>query len=259
VFQRLLSGLTGGGIGVETLLDRPDTTPGGTVTGVVHLTPGDSPADLERVVVSLVTRVEVESGDSEWSSDVEFGHVQVAGAGQLAPGNRPQLRFTLPVPLTTPVTAIGGQRLRRPTVGVRTDVSIARAMDKGDLDPLVVHALPAQEQVLAGLSRLGFAFKGADVERGRVPGSALPFYQEFEFYPSREYARAINELEVTLIPKTHGLQVLLEADRRGGFFTEGYDSYAGFEVNYAQAESTDWDRALAEQISSLGRRRGLFG
>jgi len=257
VFKRLLGGLTGGP-SVDTVLDTSATTPGGTVQGTVHLRGGESEAQLEHVAVSLVTRVEVESGDHEWSQDVEFGHQQIAGAGVLAPGQQAQLRFALPVPWETPLTAVFGRPLPRPTVGLRTDVSVARALDKGDLDPVVVHALPSQERVLQALLRLGFTFKGADVERGRTPGSRLPFYQELEFYPGGRFARGIGELELTFVTTPHSLRVLLEADRRGGFFTAGHDAYAGFEVDHVTAERTDWERVLGEQVEQLGRSRGLF-
>lgn len=257
VFKRLLSGLSGGP-SVETVLDAPSTTPGGTVSGTVHLTGGEQEAQLEHVTVSLLTRVEVESGDSEWSQDAEFGHQRIGGAGVLQPGRPAQLRLSLAVPWETPLTAVFGQQLPRPTVGLRTDVSVARALDKGDLDPVVVHALPAQEQVLDALLRLGFRFKGADVERGRMPGSRLPFYQEFEFYPGGRFSRGIDELELTFVATPHSLRVLLEADRRGGFFTEGHDAHAGFEADHASALRTDWMQVLGDQVEQLGRRRGFL-
>lgn len=259
VLKRLLKGLRGGGVSVETVLRSADTTPGGVVEGVVQLAgTGDEPAEIEEVVVGLVTRVEVESGDSEWSSDVEFGSQRVGGAMAIAPGQRHDLNFTLPVPWETPLSAIGGQRLHRPTIGVRTSVAIAKALDKGDLDPVVAHALPAQERILAAMLQLGFRFKGSDVERGRVPGSALPFYQEFEFYPAPQFARGIHELELTFVASPRDVRVLLEADRRGGFFTEGYDAYAGFVVEHASADQVDWQGVISAQVSQLGARRGLF-
>ena len=257
MFKRLLGGLTGGP-SVETVLTPPATRPGEAVRGVVHLGGGEQPADVEHVTVSLVTRVEVESGDHEWGEDREFGHQRVAGALQLAPGQRLELPFTLPVPWETPLTAVGGQHLRRPSVGLRTDVGVARALDKGDLDPVAVHALPVQDRVLDALLRLGFRFKGADVERGRVPGSALPFYQEFEFHPGPRYARGITELELTFVLNARGARILLEADRRGGFFTEGYDAYAYLDVDHARADAVAWESELDARLTRLGSRRGLF-
>jgi sporulation-control protein len=258
VFKRLLKGLRGN-VSVETVLDSPDTVPGGVVNGVVQLAgTGEEPAEIEEIVLGFVTRVEVESGDSEWSSDVEFGRNRVGGSATIASGERRDLRFALSVPWETPLSAIGGHRLHRPTIGVRTDVAIAKALDKGDLDPVVVHALPVQDRILEAMIQLGFRFKGSDVERGRVPGSALPFYQEFEFYPAPQFARGINELELTFVASPHDVRVLLEADRRGGFFMEGYDAHGGFAVEHASTNQIDWRAVISDQVSQLGARRGLF-
>ena len=97
-------------------------------------------------------------------------------------------------------------------------------MDKGDLDAVNVHPLPAQERILEAFGRLGFRFKGADLERGHLRGvhQTLPFYQEIEFYPAPQYASAINEVEVTFVANPHGVDVVLEFDKRGGLFTVGH-------------------------------------
>ncbi|GAA4965530.1 hypothetical protein GCM10023238_36500 [Streptomyces heliomycini] len=53
------------------------------------------------------------------------------------------------------------------------------ARDKGDLDQLNIAPLPAQEAVLEAFGALGFGFRSADLEYGRIGGTGqqLPFYQ----------------------------------------------------------------------------------
>ena len=75
-------------------------------------------------------------------------------------------------------------------LGVQTELALAGAMDKGDLDPLFVNPLPAQEHVLGALDRLGFRFKKADLERGTLRGSQMPFFQEIEYYAGGAVAAA---------------------------------------------------------------------
>lgn len=249
-----------GGPSVETVLTNANVYPGGKLEGVVHLQGGDHVSDIEYVALGLQTRVEVESGDSEWSQNQEFYRRAITGRFQLQPGARHDLPFQFEVPLETPITHVYGQFLHGMTMGLRTELEIARAVDKSDLDPFAVHPLPAQERILDGLSRLGFRFKRADLERGHIRGAhqTLPFYQEIEFYPAPQYARAINELELTFIATPHALEVILEIDKRGGMFTEGHDSYGFFTVDYASAERTDWSRELDGWLHQAGQRRGLF-
>src|SRR3712207_8963666 len=74
-FRGMMARLGSGGAGVETVLDRPETTPGGSVTGTVHVTGGTVPQDVTEVRVALQATVEVESGDSSWREEVTFGTV----------------------------------------------------------------------------------------------------------------------------------------------------------------------------------------
>ena len=83
---------------------------------------------------------------------------------------------------------------------------------------MAVHPLPAQERILSAFSNLGFHFRNADCEKGRIWGvnQQLPFYQEIEFYPSGHYAGLVGEVEVTFVAGPAGLEVILEADKRSG-------------------------------------------
>ncbi|NEE54670.1 sporulation protein, partial [Streptomyces sp. SID8455] len=74
--------------------------------------------------------------------------------------------FGLEIPWETPVTMFAGQHLRGMDIGVTTELEIARALDSGDLDPINVHPLPAQQAILDAFGQLGFRFRSADMERG---------------------------------------------------------------------------------------------
>jgi sporulation-control protein len=260
MFKRMLRSLGVGGPSVETVLTNPNARPGGQLEGQVQVIGGDHVAEIEYVALGLLTRVEVESSDSEWSTDQEFARQAITGRFQVAPGQRLDIPFRFEVPIETPITHVYGQPLHGMTMGLRTELEVARAVDKGDLDPFAVHPLPAQERILDGFAQLGFRFKRADLERGRIHGAQqmLPFYQEIEFYPAPQYARSINELELTFIATAYNLQVVLEIDKRGGAFTEGHDSYGFFTVDYASAEHTNWAQELDNWLRQAAQRRGLF-
>ena len=123
-----------------------------------------------------------------------------------------------------------------------TELSVAKSVDRGDLDAVEVHPLPAQEQILAAFDRLGFRLRHADVERGGIYGvrQELPFYQEIEFAAPAEHTSVIDEVEVTFVADESGTEVILEFDRRGGPLREGRDTYARHRVAHAEVAGVDW-------------------
>ncbi|MEV4655728.1 sporulation protein [Micromonospora sp. NPDC049301] len=260
VFKRLMKAMGVGGPSVETVLANPNCRPGGPLEGRIQVVGGDHQVDIDHVTLGLVTRVEVESGDNDYDTTQEFHRQRVTGAFRLDPGQRHDIPFRFDVPWETPVTELYGQHLHGMTMGLRTELEVARAVDKSDLDAVSVHPLPAQERLLDALLRLGFRFARADVERGHIYGvrQTLPFYQEIEFSPAPQYARSINQLEVTFIADSQQMQVVLEVDKRGGVFTEGRDAFGRFTVDHATADRTDWAAELDGWLRQSLQRRGLF-
>lgn len=260
VFKKMMRRFGVGGPSVDTVLTNPNTRPGLALQGLVNIVGGDHDVVIEHVALGLVTRVEVESGDSQYDSTVEFHRVPVAGTFTLAAGEQRQIPFTFPVPWETPVTDVYGQRLPGMTMGLRTELAVAKAVDKGDLDAVFVHPLPAQERILEAFNRLGFRFKNADLERGRIQGvnQTLPFYQEIEFWPAPQYANGINELELTFVTDPHGVDVILEFDKRGGFFTGGHDSFGRFRVDHASVDQTDWAAVVDGWVRQATERYAGF-
>jgi sporulation-control protein len=143
-----------------------------------------------------------------------------------------------------------GQRLPGMAIGVRTELEIARSVDKSDLDPINVHPLPAQAAVLAAFVALGFQFKSADLERGFVYGvqQTLPFYQEIEFWAAPQFQGRITEVELTFVTAPQGVEIVIELDKRGG----GRDAVSRFKVGHAQAAAMDWAREIDGRMRQLG-------
>jgi sporulation-control protein len=164
--------------------------------------------------------------------------------------------FGLEIPWETPVTSVDGQPLRGMNIGVTTELEIARAVDPGDLDPISVHPLPAQQAILDAFIRLGFRFKSADMERGHIRGTRqrLPFYQEIEFQAPSQY-RGLNQVELTFVADDREMDVILEMDKKPGLFSEGSDSYRAFQVGLNDFQGTDWAAYLNEWLAQVGGRR----
>ncbi|MFC4536842.1 sporulation protein [Sphaerisporangium dianthi] len=256
VFKRMLGALGVGGPSVDTVLSTTRVRPGGTLAGEVRVKGGDFPSDIEYVSLALVARVEIESGDDEHSRTAEFFGAKVSGPFHLREGELHTIPFQMPVPWETPVTEINGARPHGAFVGVRTELSVAKAVDKGDLDPISVVPLASQEAVLRAFSALGFHLKSADLEAGRLHGvhQRLPFFQEIEFHPPARWAGRVNEVELTFVAGAHELVVVLEADKRARLFQPGHDAIGRFQVTHEQAARIDWAAEVGRWLDGVAGR-----
>ncbi|MFE9659818.1 sporulation protein [Streptomyces sp. NPDC005955] len=249
VFKRLLGSIGIGGPTVDTALSPGPVRPGSTLTGEVRLKGGDGDVTVD-VTLELLARVEVEADGGEAHGDVAFDRYAVSEDLRLPGGEALTVPFSLTLPWETPVTELYGQPLGI-VLGVRTEVAVAGSRDKGDLDPLTVRPLPAQEAVLEAFGQLGFGFVSADLEYGRIGGTsqALPFYQEIEISPAPRYAHVLKEVEVTFLAAPYGMDVVLEADRRGHH--HGGDALNRFPVSYEDVDRTDWNTVVGGWIEQL--------
>ncbi|MGW6570389.1 sporulation protein [Streptomyces sp. NPDC054975] len=255
-FKKLLASLGAGGASVETVLTEENVVPGGVVQGEVRIQGGSVDQQIEGLSVGLQARVEVEGADQETKQDIEFVKVRLGGAFTVQAGAVHVVPFGLEIPWETPVTAIAGQQLRGMNIGVTTELEIARAVDSGDLDPINVHPLPAQQAILDAFIQLGFRFKSADMERGHIRGTRqkLPFYQEIEFFPPQQY-RGLNQVEVSFVADDREMDVVLEMDKKPGLFSESSDSFRAFKVGLNDFHTTDWAAYLNQWLADVGGKR----
>ncbi|MFD5693954.1 sporulation protein [Streptomyces rubiginosohelvolus] len=242
VFKKLLGALGVGGPSVDTVLRPGPALPGGPLSGEVRLRGGGSDVTVDRISLLLVARVEREGQEEEDEGTVVLERFTVGGGFRLAEEADHTVPFTVTLPWETPITELHGQHLG-PVLGIRTELEIAGARDKGDLDALAVGPLPAQEAVLEAFGQLGYAFRSADLELGHIRGTGqqLPCYQEIEILPPAGHAHAVNEIEVTFIAAPGGLEVVIEADKRAGLFAEGHDTVHRFTASHHAAPQADWN------------------
>ncbi|MFI8100148.1 sporulation protein [Streptomyces sp. NPDC101118] len=258
-FKKLLAAMGAGGASVETVLSEVNVVPGGVVQGEVRIQGGSVPQQIEGLSVGLQARVEVEGGDQEYKQDVEFSKLRLGGAFEVQAGAVHAVPFGLEIPWETPITHFAGQHLHGMNIGVTTELEIARAVDAGDLDPINVHPLPAQQAILDAFGQLGFRFRSADMERGHIRGTRqrLPFYQEIEFLPPQQY-HGLNQVELTFVADDREMDVVLEMDKKPGLFSEGSDTFRSFTVGLHDYQGTNWAAYLNEWIASVGSKRNWF-
>ncbi|WP_369042648.1 sporulation protein [Streptomyces sp. Midd1] len=260
VFKRLLGAIGVGGPAVDTVLDGGAVSPGGSLSGEVRLRGGGAVAEIEHIVLELVARVESEHEDGESEGLLPFERFTVGGGFRLGEEEERSVPFRVTLPWETPVSELHGQPLGI-VLGVRTELAVAGAKDKGDLDALAVRPSPVQEAILEALGQLGFAFRSADLERGRIGGTGqrLPFYQEIELTPPPRYAHAVNEIELTFLATGSATEIVLEADKRGGLLTSGHDTLTHFTVGHDDIAGRDWNTEVDGWIRQLVEHRQSYG
>ena len=68
----------------------------------------------------------------------------------------------------------------------------------------------------------------------------------------------MTELEVTFLADAAGTEVVLEADRRDGLFTEGRDAVSRLRLSHADTDVRRLAGLLDAEVRRLGQRRGWF-
>ncbi|SDL38994.1 sporulation protein [Streptomyces indicus] len=256
VFKRLLGSLGVGGPTIDTVLDSGPVRPGEVLCGQVHVKGGSADFDIDHIAVELVACVEAEQEHGEAEGLMVFGRHVVGGGFRLVEAVEHAVPFQVTLPYETPVSELHGQPLGI-ALGVRAELSVKGARDKGDLDPLAIAPLPVQEAILENLGHLGFGFRSADLELGRIRGTAqqLPFRQELELAAPARYAHAVGEIEMTFLAGPGGMEVVLGADRRGGLPASGHDSLTLFTVSLEGVEQVDWNAEVDGWVKRLIERR----
>lgn len=257
MFKRMLQAVGVGGPSVDAVLNESTLRPGGRLTGEVRVGGASESADIERITLGFVVEVEVEVGDQEQKTTVEFHRVTVADAFNLDGGEYKTIPFAVAVPWEIPLTVVNGQPLRGMRVGVRTEVAIDRAVDASDLDPVHVEPLDSQRVVIDALLNLGARIVTADVEHGRIHGidQQNPFYQEIEYAPPRQFAGRVSQVELTFVAREDSVDIVLEADKRGGLLRAGGDVYGRFRTSHAEALNTDWVAACNQWLETVANGR----
>ena len=259
-FRRLLGPLGVGGPTVDTVLSPGPALPGGALAGEVRLRGGDADFDIEHITLELVAGVGTGHSEGDSGGLLVFDRFTVGGGFRLTEGEVRTVPFDVTLPWETPVTELYGQELGI-ALGLRTELSVAGAKDKGDLDRLQVTPRPAQEAILEAFGQLGFGFRSADLERGRIGGTGqrLPFYQELELTPPPAYVHAVNEIELTFLAAPAAMEVVLEADKRGGLLSSGDDALARFTVSHEGVAQQDWNTVVDGWVRQLVEHRESYG
>lgn len=269
MFQKVLASFGQGGAKVDArLLDR-SVRPGGTLRGEVLLVGGQVDQEVDALAVTLLARVESggDNGKPPEVVDLPFQNVHLAGRELIRAGAQITVPFEVQMPWETPITTVFGKHLTGMAVGLQTNLNLASTMvDPQDVDAVSIEPLPAQHRILDAMSRLGFEFRSADLERNRLDGvdQQLPFLQEIHFGPSRNFAGGFNQVSVSFLARPRDVQVVLDVNKKvrvakgGGLGARGQAFLGSFGVDYATIGRTNWEQQIESWLREVAKPRGIF-
>ncbi|MER6667773.1 MULTISPECIES: sporulation protein [Amycolatopsis] len=267
MFQKVLATFGSGGAKIDArLLDRT-VSPGRPLRGEVLLLGGEVDQEINGLSVKLLARVTLPDERRPGVEDLEFGTQQLAGNERIGPGQQVRIPFEVALPWETPISSVFGKPLNGMAVGLQTSLDIANSVtDPVDVDTAAIEPLPAQKRILDAFSRIGFVFREAVLERGRVDGAVqqLPFFQEIRFTPSPRFAPVFTSVAVTFLSSPSETQVVLEVTKRvrvsksGGFGGRGQEFLGLFKVDHAALERVKWEPQLEGWLHEVAKARGIF-
>lgn len=255
--QKMFSSMGAASPSVDTVLTSAEVSPGGVLSGEVHVDGGSNDSEVEFVGVGLIGAVETEDGEEI----VEVDQVDLADGFFLEAGGRYTVPFSLKLPWDLPLTHMYGQRLDRMQLGIRTELGLYGERDKGDMDEIIVRPLHAQAVIFDALERGGFSFVGAELELGELDiegvEQSLPCFQEIEFVPPRRYAGKLDEIDLTFVAGSRSMEVVLFIGKRGGILHAAGEEVQVFTVRYSEVDEIDWVGQLDDWIAEAAKQRGI--
>jgi sporulation-control protein len=269
MFQKVLASFGSGGAKVDArLLDR-SVRPGGTLHGEVLLAGGQVDQEVDSLGVTLLARVESEAGNGRPAQvvDLPFQTVQLAGRELIRAGAQVRVPFEVQMPWETPITTVFGKYLTGMAVGLQTNLNLSGSIvDPQDVDAVSIEPLPAQHRILDAMSRLGFQFNRASLEKNRLDGvdQQLPFFQEIHFAPSRPFAGVFHDLAVSFLARPRDVQVVLDLTKKvrvtkgGGLGMRGQSFLGSFVVDDAAMGRTNWEQQIEGWLREVAKPRGIF-
>ncbi|PPK64623.1 sporulation protein [Actinokineospora auranticolor] len=263
MFSKVLASFGAGAAKVDARLLDHAVRPGGALRGEVHLIGGQVDQEVDSLGVTLLARVDTPEGPR----DLPFQEVNLAGRELVRAGSRLTVPFEVRLPWEAPITSVLGKHLTGMAVGLQTKLKLAGAVvDPHDVDAVSVEPLPPQHRVLDALSRLGFTFRAANLERERIDGvdQQLPFYQEVTFAPSPAFAAAFTEVAVTFLAGPQQVRVVLDVVKKvrvvkgGGLGQRGVSTVGSFIVAANEVGRSDWEQRIEGWLRQVAAPRGIF-
>ncbi len=268
MFKKLFAAMGVGSAEVDAKLHTNRVMPGQTLTGDVLIKGGEVDQEIDGLQITLMTEVEVETGDSEYKTHFPILRVPLARAFKIHKHEQISVPFQMLIHPETPITEIpvfgsqagagkGGSPFHyqgkrhsgnRTKVWLYTGLEIDNGLDAKDVDYLTVVPSEPMAKFLAAVEQIGFRFHSADVEKGNLRGngftSTIGCYQEIQYVPAWGGHFQINELEISFVQRPHDTGVLIEVDRR----FSSHDSFRSLLIPHNNYHAINWEQEARRLI-----------
>lgn len=209
LFRKILSSVGIGGAEVNTVISQSSVRIGEDIQGVVNIIGGSVEQNISRVEVELKTEYIKEVDDRKERRIATLVKLVVDRDIVVTPNEKKQIPFTFRVPYHTPIS------MNRRNVWVETELEIPLAVDPEDRDYVEIKPNRIMEVVLDAMKNvLGFRLREVECNAGYISGSQGGFVQEFEFVPQSAFSGVLDELEITFLPDSEGIDLFMQVDRR---------------------------------------------
>ncbi|MGH8791819.1 MAG: sporulation protein [Stackebrandtia sp.] len=247
---RIIKGVMGAGVSVETILADPYVYPGGKLRGHVNFTGGDVDQAVKEIALEFNVLVEQEGREDERRETQSFYRLPVSGTFQLPARTSHSVPFEIRTHWETPISAISSRPLIGMRLGVATELALDKARDKGDLDPLTVEPLPVQAEAMRAVEAAGFVLQGARMRQGAITGSELSVHQEIRYWASGDFSSHFKELTVTFVTNSSTTDIILQADNPAGVVNSPDGAVQRFAAqNNVPTDFTEPVRAQLHQLA----------
>lgn len=250
MFKKLLASVGIGSARVDTQLENDRLAPGEEVRGKVVIQGGSTEQQIDRINLFVMTEALRERDDRKFYEKVTLGSFVVGNSFTIRAGETREVDFRFELPVHTPPT------LGRTRIWVQTGLDVPSAVDPTDRDFIDVKPHPYMNTVLDALTNvLGFHLRKVEMEYSR----RYKYVQEFEFYPSPEFRRDLDELEAMFFMQPDRVDVVLQVDRRakglGGLFAEAMDMDESFvRVSFTNSDIARGSSYVAQQLRNVIRQ-----
>ncbi|WP_150272945.1 sporulation protein [Paenibacillus tepidiphilus] len=255
MFKRMLASAGIGAAEVNLMLHQDTVQAGDTLSGIVRIQGGRVDQKVDDVYAFVKTRYIREHNDSKSNVEATIAKFLLASGFIVEAEKAYEFPVSFRLPVVTPVT------MGRTPVWIQTGLDIKEAVDPKDEDYLQVLPHPHAAVVLDAVTQLGFRLREVSCEHAPHYGkrNGLSFVQEFEFAPSSEFRGRLDELEIMFYPDEHGVELLLQIDRRArglsGLFAEAMDTDESFvRLRFDRNQLEAGTAYIAEQLAGTIRR-----
>lgn len=219
MFKKMMASLGIGAAKVDTQLEKERYFAGEEVRGKVVMQGGNVEQQIDRVNLFLMTEVVKEVDDRKVREDEVVHRFNITDSFTLQAGEEKEIDFSFTLPLHTPAS------FGRLPIWFQTGLDIPMAVDPQDRDYIHVDPSESVQTVLTAIQHeLGFTLRKVEMEYAR----SYQIVQEFEFLPGGKFHSDLDELEIVFFPKSDGLDIVIEVDRRakglGGLLSEALDT-----------------------------------